>query len=75
MSYVIYYASKTLTDAQKNYSTTDKELLAVVFTLDKFHPCLMCSNVVVFTHHAALKHLLAGNDTKPRLVRWILLLH
>ena len=34
--HVIYYASKTLNDAQLNYTTTEKELLAVVFALDKF---------------------------------------
>jgi hypothetical protein len=36
LSYVIYYASKTLNDAQLNYSTIENELLAVVFALDKF---------------------------------------
>jgi len=72
--YVIYYASRTLTGAQKNYSTTEKELLVVVFALDKFHLHLLCSKVIVFTDHATLRHLLAKNDTKPRLIRWILLL-
>jgi len=63
MSHVICYASRTLTDTQKNYSTTEKELLVVVFALDKFCPYLLCSKVVVFSDHAALKHLLAKNDT------------
>ncbi|WJZ89302.1 hypothetical protein VitviT2T_008528 [Vitis vinifera] len=35
--YVIYYASKTLNEAQRNYTTTEKELLAVMYALDKFH--------------------------------------
>jgi len=69
MPHVTYYASRTLTDAQKNYSTIEKELLAVVLALDKLCPYLLCSKVTVFTVHAALRHLLAKNDTKPRLIR------
>ena len=47
---------------------------AVVFALNKFRLYLSCSKVIVFTEHAALKHLFAKNDTKPRLIRWNLLL-
>lgn len=72
--YVIYYASKTLNNAQVNYSTTEKELLAVVFALDKFRSYLVGSPIVVFSDHAALKYLLSKKDAKPRLIRWILLL-
>ena len=43
LPHVIYYASKTLNDAQLNYSTTEKELLAVVFVLDKFRSYLLGS--------------------------------
>ena len=49
--YVIYYVSKTLNEAQRNYTTTEKELLAVVFSLDKFRAYLVGSFIVVFTHH------------------------
>ncbi|XP_075504437.1 uncharacterized protein LOC142541864 [Primulina tabacum] len=70
----IYYASKTLDEAQLNYATTEKELLAVVFALDKFHSYLVLSKVIVYTDHSALKYLLAKKDVKTRLVRWILLL-
>ncbi|CAN6712699.1 unnamed protein product [Malus baccata var. baccata] len=73
-SHVIYYASRTLNDAQLNYSTTEKELLAVVFALDKFRSYLIGTKVIVFTDHAALKYLLTKKEAKPRLIRWILLL-
>ncbi|WJZ87566.1 hypothetical protein VitviT2T_006936 [Vitis vinifera] len=72
--YVIYYASKTLNEAQRNYTTTEKELLAVVFALDKFRAYLVGSFIIVFTNHSALKYLLTTQDAKARLIRWILLL-
>jgi hypothetical protein len=70
----IYYASKTLNDAQENYTTTEKELLAVVFAFDKFRSYLVLSKTIVFTDHAALRYLFKKTDAKPRLIRWILLL-
>ncbi|RVW72117.1 Transposon Ty3-G Gag-Pol polyprotein [Vitis vinifera] len=72
--YVIYYASKTLNESQRNYTTTEKELLAVVFALDKFRAYLVGSFIIVFTDHSALKYLLTKQDAKARLIRWILLL-
>jgi hypothetical protein len=74
LPHVIYYASKTLMDAQVNYTTTEKELLAVVFALDKFRSYLLGSKVIIYSDHATLRHLLAKKKTKPRLIRWILLL-
>ncbi|KAI5351553.1 hypothetical protein L3X38_004444 [Prunus dulcis] len=72
--HAIYYASRTLNDAQLNYSTTEKELLAVIFALEKFRSYLITNKVIIYTDHAALKYLLAKKDAKPRLIRWILLL-
>ena len=57
-----------------NYTTTEKELLVVVFALDKFRSYLIGTPIVVFTDHAALKYLLSKKDAKARLIRWILLL-
>ncbi|WKA10552.1 hypothetical protein VitviT2T_028117 [Vitis vinifera] len=62
--YVIYYASKTLNETQRNYTTTEKELLAVVFALDKFRAYLVGSFIIVFTDHSALKYLLTKQDAK-----------
>ncbi|XP_074301383.1 uncharacterized protein LOC141632768 [Silene latifolia] len=73
-SHVIHYASMTLNEAQWNYTTTEKELLAIVFALEKFRSYLLGTKVVVFSDHAALRHLMAKKESKPRLIRWILLL-
>ncbi|GJW53066.1 reverse transcriptase domain-containing protein [Tanacetum coccineum] len=70
----IHYASKTMTDAQSHYTTTEKELLAVVYAFEKFRPYLVLSKTIVYTDHSALKYLLSKQDAKPRLLRWILLL-
>ena len=56
--HVIYYTSSVLNDAQKNYTTTEKELLAVVYAIDKFRSYLLGSKVIVYTDHATLKYLL-----------------
>ncbi|GJZ45684.1 reverse transcriptase domain-containing protein [Tanacetum coccineum] len=70
----IYYASKTLNNAQEHYTTTEKELLAVVFAFDKFCPYLILSKTIVYTDHSALKYLFNKQNAKPRLIRWVLLL-
>ena len=72
--HAIHYASKVLNKAQLNYATTEKEMLAIVFALEKFRSYLIGSRVIIFTDHAAIKHLLAKADSKPRLIRWVLLL-
>jgi hypothetical protein len=51
LPHVIYYASRTLNDAQLNYSTTEKELLVVVFALDKFRSYLLGSKVIIYSDH------------------------
>ncbi|GJW20975.1 putative nucleotidyltransferase, ribonuclease H [Tanacetum coccineum] len=66
----IYYANKTLNNAQDHYTTTKKELLAVVFSFDKFRQYLILSKTVVYTDHSALKYLFSKEDAKPRLIRW-----
>jgi hypothetical protein len=72
--HAISYASKTLTGAQLNYTTTKKEPLAIVFAIDKFRSYLVGAKVIIYTDHATLKYLLTKKDAKPRLIRWILLL-
>ena len=72
--YVIFYASKTLNQAQRNYDTTEKEMLEVVYSFEKFRQYLLGSRVIVYTDHAAIKYLTAKKESKPRLIRWVLLL-
>nr|GEW47653.1 DNA-directed DNA polymerase [Tanacetum cinerariifolium] len=70
----IHCASRTMTDAQAHYTTTEKELLARVNAFEKFWPYLVLLKTIVYTDHSALKYLLAKQDAKPRLLRWIMLL-
>jgi hypothetical protein len=71
---VIQYDSKTLDATQKNYATTKKEFLAVVFACDKFRPYIIDSKGTIHTNHAAIRYLMSKKDAKPRLIRWVLLL-
>ena len=68
----IYYASKTFNEAQENYSTTEKEMLAMVFAYEKFRPYILGSHVIIHTDHPAIKYLMAKKEAKLRLIRWVL---
>nr|GEU63826.1 reverse transcriptase domain-containing protein [Tanacetum cinerariifolium] len=70
----IHYASKTMTEVESNYTTTKKEMLAVVYAFDKFWSYLIMNKSIVYTDHSALKYLFAKKDSKARLLRWVLLL-
>ncbi|CAM8996271.1 unnamed protein product [Rhodiola kirilowii] len=72
--HVIYYASKVLAGAAANYTTTEKEMLAIVYAFEKFRQYLIGSKTMVYTDHAAIKYLLSKKDSKPQLIRWVLLL-
>nr|GFA04466.1 reverse transcriptase domain-containing protein [Tanacetum cinerariifolium] len=70
----IHYASKMMNQAETDYTTTEKEMLAVVYTFEKFRSYLIMNKSIVYTDHSALKYLFAKKDAKARLLRWILLL-
>nr|XP_009589753.1 uncharacterized protein LOC104087065 [Nicotiana tomentosiformis] len=74
MFYSIYYASKTLDDAQLNYTTTEKELLAVVWAFEKFRAYLVGTKIIVHTDHTTIRYLLTKKESKARLMHWVLLL-
>nr|GEV07396.1 reverse transcriptase domain-containing protein [Tanacetum cinerariifolium] len=70
----IHYASKTMNQAQANYTTTEKEMLPVVYAFEKFRSYLIMNKSIIYTDHSAMKYLFAKKDTKARLLCWILLL-
>nr|GEZ30357.1 DNA-directed DNA polymerase [Tanacetum cinerariifolium] len=70
----IHYASKTMNQAKTNYTTTKKEMLAVVYAFEKFRSYLIMNKSIVYTDHSALKYLFSKKDAKARLLHWILLL-
>ena len=61
----IYFISKLLNEAQQNYTTTEKELLAVVYAMDKFRAYILGYKVVCHTDHAAIRYLIGKKDAKP----------
>jgi len=65
MFHTIYYASKVLNESQINYATTEKELLEIVYALEKFRSYLVGSKIVIYTNHATIKYLLRKADSKP----------
>ncbi|GJZ02905.1 reverse transcriptase domain-containing protein [Tanacetum coccineum] len=69
----IHYASKTMNEAESHYTTTEKEMLAVVYAFEKFRSYLILNKSIVYTDHSALKYLFAKKDSKERLLRWVLL--
>nr|GEU32333.1 hypothetical protein [Tanacetum cinerariifolium] len=59
---------------ESNYTTTEKEMLGVVYAFEKFRSYLIMNKSIVYTDHSALKYLFAKKDFKARLLRWVLLL-
>ena len=70
----IYYSSKTFNEPQENYSTIEKEMLAMVFSCENFRPYILGSHIIIHIDHAAIKYLMAKKEAKLRLIRWVLLL-
>ena len=62
-----------MNDAQLNYATTEKELLAIVFAFDKFRPYLIGNKVIVHTNHSTIKYIMNKMVAKLRLIRWVIL--
>nr|GEV00709.1 reverse transcriptase domain-containing protein [Tanacetum cinerariifolium] len=70
----IHYASKTMTEAELHYTTTENEMFVVVYNFEKFWSYLILNKSIVYADHSALKYLFAKKNSKARLLRWVLLL-
>nr|GEW92512.1 reverse transcriptase domain-containing protein [Tanacetum cinerariifolium] len=67
----VHYSSKTMTEAESNYTTTKKEMFAVVYAFEKFWSYLIMNKSIVYMDHSTLKYLFAKKDFKARLLRWV----
>ncbi|GFX08363.1 retrovirus-related Pol polyprotein from transposon opus [Trichonephila clavipes] len=68
----VVFAFRTLSAAERNYTVTERECLAVVWALNKFRTYLGSLPIKVITDHAALTHLTTGKNLSNRMIRWAL---
>ena len=74
LTYAIYFISKNLSKTELNYTVTEKELLVVVHSLNKFKNYITDYKTFVHTDHAAIKYLMNKPNVNARIIRWLLLL-
>jgi transposase InsO family protein len=67
----VAFASRSLTKAERNYSVTEREALAIVWSVRHFYPYLHGRKFVLRTDHKPLKFMKTVKDPKHRLARWI----
>ena len=69
---MVAYASKALSSAERNYSATERELLALLFAAEHFRPFIYGKKWTAITDHKALETLKVQHNPSARLVRWLL---
>ena len=67
----MYYYSRLLNSAKRNYSTTDRECLAVIVAVKKFRVYVLGAPLEIRTDHSAVRQLLNKVDTTSRYARWV----
>ena len=73
LDHPITYASRKLSFAERNYTTTEREGLAMVYALQKFKHYLLGGHFKMFTDHFALQYLVNKPVLGGRICRWFLL--
>lgn len=74
LTYAIYFISKNLLKSELNYTITEKELLAVVHSLNKFKHYITGYQTFVHTDHVEIGYLMNKIDVNAHIIRWLLLL-
>ena len=72
--YAIYFISKNLTPTELNYTVTEKEILVVVYSINKFFHYITGYEVFVHTNHSAIIFLMNKPITNGKVTQWLLLL-
>ena len=70
----VYYASRRLSKAEKNYSTTEREALGMIYSVNKFRHYLLGKKFTFHVDHSALLYLISKASLTGKLARWTLLL-
>ena len=70
----IYYASRQMSPAERNYTTTERECLPIIYACKNFRHYLLGYDVVFHTDHDAIKYLVNKPDLSRRIARWVMLL-
>ena len=74
LPYAIYFISKSLSKEELNYTMTEKELLAVMHSLNKFRHYIIGYQTFVHIDHVTIRYLTNKADVNARIIRWFLLL-
>jgi hypothetical protein len=73
MDHPIYFSSRNLSQAERNYTTTEREGLAMVYALQKFRHYLLGGHFKFFIDHSTMKYLVNKHVLEGRICRWLLL--